>query len=295
LQAITLFDISRNMETIRVAAGFAALGQESRIELMRLLATRHSDGLAAGQLARKLGLAPSTLSFHIAALEGAGLVTSRREGRRIIYAIRPAGLRALFGFLTETCCHGHPDLCSELTRLLPDQKSAVSIMMPAFNVLFLCTHNSARSIIAEAILEEIGARRFNAYSAGSTPYAEPLPAVIDRLQAIGHDVSRLRSKSWIEFSGPEAPRMDFVIAMCDTLENQQCPDFGGHVVTASWPFPDPAKFAGTPTEQATMINALYGMIRRRLEIFVNLPFDSLDRMALRARLDELADHSRIDA
>jgi arsenate reductase len=89
--------------------------------------------------------------------------------------------------------------------------------------------------------------------------------------------------------------MDFVITLCDTLHGQQCPDFGDKPVTAAWPFPDPAKFTGTAVERATMINALYGMIRRRLEIFVNLPYSSLDRMALRKRLDELGDSSRAPA
>ena len=119
--------------------------------------------------------------------------------------------------------------------------------------------------------------------------------VIKRLQALGHDVSHLRCKSWNEFTGPNAPRMDFVITLCDTIHGQVCPDFGNTVVTAAWPFPDPAKFKGSEIEKATMINALYGMIRRRLEIFVNLPYASLDQMALKARLDDLGDASKFTA
>lgn len=165
-------------------------------------------------------------------------------------------------------------------------------MQPAFNVLFLCTHNSARSIMAEAILETIGKGKFHAYSAGSEPVKRPMPAVIERLQALGHDVSRLRSKSWDEFTGPNAPRMDFVLTLCDTLDGQVCPEFGGKVVTAAWPFPDPAKFKGSEIERATNLYALYGMIRRRLEIFISLPYASLDRMALKRRLDELGDVTR---
>ena len=115
-------------------------------------------------------------------------------------------------------------------------------MAPAFNVLFLCTRNSARSIIAEALLEQIGKGRFNAYSAGSEPAREPMPEVIDRLKHLGHDVSRLRCKSWNEFTGPSAPRMDFVIALCDTPQGQVCPDLGEKFVNAAWPLPDPADF-----------------------------------------------------
>jgi arsenate reductase len=165
-------------------------------------------------------------------------------------------------------------------------------MAPAFNVLFLCTHNSARSIMAEAILEKVGQGKFRAYSAGSEPAARPVPEVIELLRKLGHDVSKPRCKSWNEFMRPDAPTMDFVITLCDTLTGQVCPDFGDKIVTAAWPFPDPAKFIGNGAERATLLSELYGMIRRRLEIFAALPFASLDRMALKARLDELSDSSR---
>ena len=166
-------------------------------------------------------------------------------------------------------------------------------MSPAFNVLFLCTQNSARSIIAEALLQKVGKGHFNAYSAGSQPAAKPMPEVIERLKALGHDVSHLRSKSWDEFTGPNAPRMDFVIALCDTLDGQVCPDFGNKAITAAWPLPDPAKFTGSTTERATLLNELYAMIRRRLEAFTSLPFSSLDKMAIKARLDEIGDAQRV--
>lgn len=165
-------------------------------------------------------------------------------------------------------------------------------MTPAFNVLFLCTHNSARSLMAQALLDQVGKGKFNVYSAGSEPARAPMPEVIEKLEALGHDVSQLRCKSWNEFTGPNAPRMDFVITLCDTLEGQICPDFGDKVVTGAWPLPDPAKFTGSAVERATMINELYGMIRRRLEIFVSLPYPSLDRMALKKRFDELGDSTR---
>ena len=158
---------------------------------------------------------------------------------------------------------------------------------PVYRTLFLCAHNSARSVIAEAVLRKIAPESFQAFSAGSRPAAAPMPAVIERMQALGYDTAGLRSKSWNEFTGADAPRMDFVITMCDSLEQDECPDFEGQVVTAAWPFPDPAKFTGSDTEKAAMINELVGMIRRRLEIFVNLPFDTLDQMALQARLDEI--------
>lgn len=281
------------MEEKLAAQGFAALAQETRLRLMRLLATRGASGMSAGEIASQLGQAPSTLSFHLSALEQAGLIQSTRQGRQIIYAVRFSGLRALFSYLTETCCGGRPDLCGDLARLLPEETSEARPMTAAFNVLFLCTHNSARSIIAEAVLNKLGKGRFNAYSAGSEPARAPVPEVVERLASLGYDTSNLRCKSWNEFMGPSAPKMDFVITLCDTLQGQICPDFGSKPVTAAWPFPDPAKFTGSEVERATLLNELYAMIRRRLEIFAALPFESLDRMALKARLDELGDSSKM--
>lgn len=277
------------MESIDAAHGFAALAQETRLNLMRLLASRGASGMAAGEIAQALGQVPSTLSFHFAALEQAGLIQSTRQGRQIIYAVRFAGLRALFSFLTETCCGGRPELCGDLQRLLPDDPQENHRMTAAFNVLFLCTRNSARSLMAQALLEQVGKGRFNAYSAGSEPADAPMAEVIERLRTLGHPVDHLRCKSWEEFARPDAPRMDFVITLCDTLQGEECPDLGARPITSAWPLPDPAKFTGTEVERATMINMLYAMTRRRLEMFISLPIATLDEMALRKRLDELGD------
>ena len=141
--------------------------------------------------------------------------------------------------------------------------------------------------MAEAILEKIGRGRFHTYSAGSEPAAQPNPEVMAKLRALGHETDKLRAKSWHEFTGPNAPRMDFVITLCDTLRGQVCPDFGGLAVTGAWPLPDPAKFTGSAAERSTMLNEVYSGLLRRLEIFISLPFASLDRMAIKARLDEI--------
>ena len=144
-------------------------------------------------------------------------------------------------------------------------------MTPAFNVLFLCTHNSARSIMAEALLEKIGRGDSTPIPPGPTRLWRRCPMSSERLQALGHDVTSLRCKSWNEFTGPNAPRMDFVIALCDTPQGQSCPDFGEKFITGAWPLPDPVSFTGSPTERATLLNELYAMIRRRIEIFTSLP------------------------
>lgn len=269
------------------AQAFSALAQETRLALLRLLLAAGPNGLRAGEISDRLGLPPATASFHTNALERAGLTQSRRQGRQIMHAARFAALRDLIVFLTETCCSGRPELCGDIARLLPDIPEETESMTPAFNVLFLCTRNSGRSIMAEAILKQLGDNRFNVYSAGSDPAHGPMPEVLEKLRALGHDVSGLRSKSWNEFTGLAAPHMDFVIALCDTLDGQTCPDFGDKAVTGAWPLPDPAKFGGNPAERSTMLNELYASLHRRLGIFVSLPFASLDRMAVRARLDDI--------
>jgi protein-tyrosine-phosphatase/DNA-binding transcriptional ArsR family regulator len=276
------------MESKTAAAAFAALAQPTRLDLLRLLITEGPNGLPAGDIAARLDIPASTLSFHLAALERAGLTHATRQGRQIVHAARFAGLRALLGFLTETCCAGRPELCGDLARLFPPEPEMAPPMTPAFNVLFLCTHNAARSIMAEAILQKLGQGRFRAWSAGSDPAAAPNPDVLAKLSALGHPTTTLRSKSWHGFTGPAAPRMDFVITLCDTLDGQTCPDFGDLAVTAAWPLPDPAKFTGSPVERATMLNELYASLRRRIEIFTSLPFAALDRVAIKARLGEIA-------
>ncbi|MBW6398243.1 metalloregulator ArsR/SmtB family transcription factor [Roseomonas sp. HJA6] len=277
------------MESLEAALAFGALGQETRLDLLRALLGAGPSGLAAGDVAARLGVPPSTLSFHLRALEQAGLIAATRQGRSLIYAAQVDRLRALLAFLADACCDGDPARCGDLHRLFETHGETARMKPATFNVLFLCTHNSARSIMAEAILNSMPGGQFHAFSAGSAPLQTgPLPEVLAQLRGLGHDVAGLRSKSWDEFTGPGAPRMDFVIALCDTLNLQACPDFEGTHVTAAWPLPDPAKFSGSATERATLLNELYAALHRRLRIFTSLPFGTLDRMALKARIDELA-------
>ncbi|MBK8160934.1 MAG: metalloregulator ArsR/SmtB family transcription factor [Rhodospirillaceae bacterium] len=279
------------METNDAAELFTALGQTTRLDLIRALLAAGPGGMSAGDIADQLGVASSTLSFHLRALEQADLIAMRRYGRNLIYTAHLARLRDLLGYLAETCCGPDRGRNSGLGSFLASLTTEANVMQAdPFNVLFLCTRNSARSIMAEAILAKIGGNRFRAYSAGSAPAKEgPVPQVLAQLKALGHDVSGLRSKSWDEFVQPDAPQIDFVITLCDTVAGQVCPDFGVSVVTAAWPLPDPVKFTGSAIERATLINETYAGLRRRLEIFINLPINSLNRMSLKARLDELAD------
>jgi protein-tyrosine-phosphatase len=156
-----------------------------------------------------------------------------------------------------------------------------------FNVLFLFTGNSARSILAEACLNREGRRRFTAYSAGSHPKGEVHPMAIDLLKRANYDTSGLRSKSWDEFAVPGAPKMDFVFTVCDSAAAEACPVWPGQPMTAHWGVPDPAAVEGTETEKALAFADAYRMLGNRISIFVNLPIASLDRLALQKRVSEI--------
>lgn len=158
---------------------------------------------------------------------------------------------------------------------------------PPYGVLFLCTHNSARSIMAEAILNRIGKGRFHAHSAGSSPSGRINPFVHDLLTRLGYDLSGARSKDWAEFASPDAPPLDFVVTVCDQAAGEVCPIWPGQPMTAHWGFPDPSAATGTDAEKAAFAADVYRMIERRLEIFAALPLRSLDRLSLKRRLDDL--------
>lgn len=275
-------------------ASLASLSQQTRLATVRRLLAAFPGSLPAGELARACDTPHNTMSTHLGVLMRAGLVEVERDGRTMNYRADIAAFRRLLTFLTDDCCGGRPELCGDIASLIPKASPPAKedVVSPAFNVLFLCTRNSARSILAEAILARVGQGRFNAYSAGSDPADAPMPEVIERLRTLGHDVAKLRSKSWHEFTGPDAPRMDFVIALCDSPQGQVCPDLGERFVTAAWPLPDPADFRGSEVERTTLLNELYAMARRRIEIFTSLPFAGLDRMALKKRLDEIGDTVR---
>jgi len=156
-----------------------------------------------------------------------------------------------------------------------------------FNVLFLCTGNSARSIMAESILNRIGAGRFKAYSAGSFPKGEVHPGAVAQLKLRNFKTDDLRSKSWEEFSVPGAPQLDFVFTVCDNAAAEMCPVWPGQPMSAHWGMPDPAAVEGSPAEIAAAFADAYGRLHNRLEIFVNLPVASIDRLSLQRRLNDI--------
>jgi len=164
----------------------------------------------------------------------------------------------------------------------------------AFNVLFLCTHNSARSVIAECVLNQLGRGRFRGFSAGSSPRGEVHPYALDLLREMDYDTSHLRSKSWDEFAGPEAPALDFVFTVCDNAANEVCPIWPGQPMTAHWGLPDPSAATGTEAERRFAFADTHRMLFQRISIFSNLPIDSLDKLSLQKRLDDIG-HTSADS
>jgi arsenate reductase (thioredoxin) len=156
-----------------------------------------------------------------------------------------------------------------------------------FNVLFLCTGNSARSIIAEAILNRIGMGQFRAFSAGSYPKGQVHPETVRLLHMLHYDTSGLRSKSWSEFADPGAPSLDFVFTVCDNAAGETCPVWPGQPMTAHWDIPDPAEAKGNAAEIALAFRDAYRTLERRLSIFVSLPLRSLDRLSLQSKLRDI--------
>lgn len=154
-----------------------------------------------------------------------------------------------------------------------------------YNVLFLCTGNSARSIMAEAMLNIAGRGRFNAYSAGSHPTGEVNHFALEQIAAIGYPLDKLRSKSWDEFSGPDAPHMDFVITVCDKAAGEVCPFWPGQPTTAHWGFQDPAAVEGSEEEIRHAFARVCREIKTRLDLFQSLPLDKLDKLALKREMD----------
>lgn len=161
-----------------------------------------------------------------------------------------------------------------------------------FNVLFLCTGNSARSIMAEAILRREGPRNFRAFSAGSQPKGEVHPFALDLLRKMNFDVTTFRSKSWSEFAGPGAPDLDFVFTLCDDAAAEACPVWPGQPMTAHWGLPDPAAATGNEAERRLAFADSYRMLTNRISIFVNLPIKSLDKLSLQKKLDAIGTSGR---
>ena len=156
-----------------------------------------------------------------------------------------------------------------------------------WNVLFICSGNSARSLFAEALLRDLGKTKFNAYSGGTRPGTGPNPFALQVLERNGHDTTELRSKDVKEFQQSDAPVMDFVFTVCDRAASEECPPWPGHPLSAHWGIPDPVKETGTEAEQALAFATAFDAMRRRIAAFVALPMEALDRISLQKRIDAI--------
>ncbi len=162
-----------------------------------------------------------------------------------------------------------------------------------YNVLFLCTHNSARSVLAEAIMNGLGGGRFRGFSAGSSPKGKVNPFAIQLLERLNYDTSEIRSKSWDEFAMPDAPKMDFVFTVCDNAANETCPVWPGQPASAHWGVPDPSETKGSDAEIAAGFADTHRVLYQRISIFTNLPIAELDQLALQRELQRIGQISAL--
>jgi protein-tyrosine-phosphatase/DNA-binding transcriptional ArsR family regulator len=268
------------MENDDAIRAFATLGQSGRLTVFRLLMRFAPQAVRPSDMAHALSLKPNTLSHYLSDLVASGLVTQRREGRALYYSPDLERIRALNEYLAFDLGRSRPEISpqTEWTTPMPDT---------VFNVLFICSGNSARSIFAEALLRDLGSDRFHAFSAGHHPNSQLNPFALEVLARNGHATDTMRSKHISEFQGPDAPVMDFVFTVCDTSAAEECPPWPGQPITGHWGLPDPVQATGTDAERALVFAQTYGALRRRIEAFVELPVTSLSRLALQSRVDQI--------
>jgi ArsR family transcriptional regulator, arsenate/arsenite/antimonite-responsive transcriptional repressor / arsenate reductase (thioredoxin) len=270
------------MEHVTAAHAFATLGHPDRLAVFRLVLRFAPQGVRPTEIAEALHLKQNTLSHHLADLATAGLVQIDRRGRSLFYSVDLDRTEALIGYLALDVGRARPDL---LFPLLPPKDSAMRDT--DFDVLFICSGNSARSIFAEALLRDLGQGRFQAFSAGAHPNTELNPFAMEVLRRNGHDTRGLRAKHLSEFQTPDSPVMDFVFTVCDTAAAEECPPWPGQPITGHWGMPDPVKATGTDAERALVFAQTYAALRRRIMAFVALPFESLSQLSLQSRVDAI--------
>ena len=273
------------MEINDVIRAFTTLGHADRLAVFRLLMRFHPRGVRPTEIAGALGLKQNTLSHHLSDLVGAGLVTATRSGRSIFYCVNLPATRAVLDHFALDTGRARADL---MASLWPHEQETTTMRDTDFDVLFICSGNSARSIFAEALLRDLGQCRFQAFSAGSRPGTQLNPFAIEVLTRNGHSTDGLRSKHISEYQQPGMPVMDFVFTVCDTAAAEECPPWPGQPVTGHWGLKDPVKVQGTDAEKGLAFATTYAELRRRIMAFVALPFATLDRLAVQAGVDRLS-------
>ena len=271
------------MEQNRAVHAFATLGHPGRLAVFRLLMRFAPQGVRPTEIAEALGLKANTLSHHLSDLASAGLASVERRGRSLFYSANRQLTEALIDYLALDVGRARPDLISPSLSAQKDP----AMDDTDFDVLFICSGNSARSIFAEALLRDLGKGKFQAFSAGTRPNTALNPFALEVLERNGHDTSSLRSKHVSEFQQPDSIVMDFVFTVCDTSAAEECPPWPGQPITGHWGLPDPVKAMGTDAEKALVFAQTYGALRRRIETFISLPFATLNRLSLQNRVDDI--------
>jgi len=269
------------MTKLNVVAALAALAQETRLDIFRLLVERGPEGMPAGEIGDRLRLPSPTLSFHLNQLRHTGLVTSRRQSRLIIYAAKFRTMNSLIEYLIENCCTA-PASSESRSR-----SNASATANREFNVLFLCTNNSARSIMAEFVMNRWGGSKFHAFSAGSKPRGAVHPVTLEVLEELKYETAELRSKDWHEFARPDSPPLDFVFTLCDRAAAEFCPTWPGQPIRAHWGIEDPVALVGTSAATRKAFVKVCTELEQRIRIFSALPIETLERFALERWVTEI--------
>lgn len=263
----------------------SALAHPVRLDLFRLLMRRYPDAVPAGEIARALALKANTTSTYLNVLRRAGLIEQERRGASLEYRANITALQGFMGDLMTGCCQNRPDIClraEDATRWIPSPSEPL-------RVLFLCTANSARSIIAQVLLRHLGQDRFVATSAGTHPRDNPDAKVLALLNAKGLDTSDLRSQSLSDVLAAKTQAFDLVATVCDQAANEDCPIWPGGPLTCHWGLKDP--LAVPENEQPHAIEAVYTRLHNKISQLVSLPYERLSPADLQCQLDLIATHN----
>jgi protein-tyrosine-phosphatase len=258
----------------------SALAQDTRLDIFRMLVQHGAEGLPPGEIGERLKLPAPTLSFHLSQLKHSGLVASRRKSRAVLYDARVGTIDKVVEYLNANCGARAKPATREL---LSKEKSSG----PPKRILFLCTRNSARSIMAECAMMRWGEGRFQAFSAGSSPAEKVHPAALRLLNELRYETAGLHSKSWDQFAEPGGSALDFVLTLCDRAAAEPCPAWPGQPLRAHWGVKDPLAFEGSDSERRKVFLETYAALEQRIKIFTSLPVERLERFALERWVTEI--------
>ncbi|WP_337188609.1 metalloregulator ArsR/SmtB family transcription factor [Phenylobacterium sp.] len=264
-------------------AALSALAHEGRMAVFRLLVRAGPAGMPAGEIARAAGMLANTLSSNLSILVAAGLVTSRREGRSVIYAAVYGEARRLLEYLVDDCCGGRPEICAALPPAAPLEAAP----RPAIEAVFVCAGDPARAVLAAALMNTLSDGRFHARAATLSGQTRANPHVEPLLRALGVEEGEVAPVPVANLTGPDAPPLAFAITVCAEAARAPRTVWPGQPITAQWDIPDPAAATGTPAEMAAAFREAARRLRNRIELLLALPMEKLDRLALHARTYEI--------